>query len=212
MPNDMTSPSCRLFVIPARDAPTAVILRRGPSRWYHLILWDMERDAFTEGVWFRGRIYEEKCDLSPDGKLFVYFAYKGIRLVDSIVDSWTGVSRPPWLRALVVWPQGTTYGGGGRFVGNRRLAPRGIMGLDMPSPGHPPGLELVSTEMTPEVHRSTGAVPGSDWCGHDHRGRVIYTLGGRLFRRTGTGDVLVADFRDRHPKPEPPPEWASRWP
>ena len=27
----------KLFVIPARDEPMAVILRRGPSAWYHVI-------------------------------------------------------------------------------------------------------------------------------------------------------------------------------
>ncbi len=201
----MASPSCRLFVIPARDTPTAIILRRGPTRWYHLILWDMHRGTFTEGAWFRGRIYEEKCDLSPDGKLFVYFAYK-------FMNAYTSVSRPPWLHALVTWPQGTTYGGGGRFIANRRLAPRGIIGLDNPYPEHQPGLELAPEEYAPEPHRSTGEVPGSDWCGHDHQGQVISTLGGKLFRRSGTNDVLVTDFNDQQPNPQPPPEWASRWP
>jgi hypothetical protein len=209
---EMVPPSCRLFVIPARDAPPAIILRRGPSRWYHTILWDMERDTFREGAWFRGRIYEEKCDLSPDGMLLVYFAFKGIRLGETIVDSWTAISRPPWLHALVIWPQGTTYGGGRRFVGDRCLAPRGIIGLDQPYPGPPPGLELTPGVGEPEPHRSTGDVPGSDWCGHDHQGQVTYTLGGELFRRSGTGDVEVADFSDRHPNSEAAPEWTSRWP
>jgi hypothetical protein len=73
---------CRLFVIPARDKPGAIIIRRGPSAWYHLILWETRRknrDLFTNGAWFRGRIYPEKCDLSPDGNLFVYFAFQGSR-------------------------------------------------------------------------------------------------------------------------------------
>jgi hypothetical protein len=49
----------RLFVITARDEPTAVILRRGPSDWYHVIQWHTCRDAFVHGAWFKGRIYEE---------------------------------------------------------------------------------------------------------------------------------------------------------
>ena len=60
----------RLFVIMAARAPLAVIIRRGPASWVQLVLWDTKRDRFTPGSWFRGRIYEEKCDLSPDGELF----------------------------------------------------------------------------------------------------------------------------------------------
>ena len=63
----------KLHVITARDEPIAVILRRGPSAWYHLILWQTRRDTFSNGAWFKGHIYEDKCDLSPDGSLFVYF-------------------------------------------------------------------------------------------------------------------------------------------
>ena len=53
--NDMP----RLYVITATAEPTAVILRRGPSRWYHVIQWDMHRDEFVHGAWVKGRIYEE---------------------------------------------------------------------------------------------------------------------------------------------------------
>lgn len=222
----MTSPSCRLSVICAREAPAAVILRRGPSRWYHVILWDTARDVFAEGAWFRGRIYEEKCDLSPDGRLFVYFAHKGkgIRVGEKIIDSWTAVSRPPYLHALVIWPQGMTYYGGGRFVGNRRLALRGVLGE--PYPNLPAGLELVTdrTELKEwfaepqgadwsngvELHRSSDEVECADWSGRDHRDRVIFTVGGKVFRRRGREGILLADFTDRRPDPQPPPDWATR--
>ena len=77
-PSPASPPPPRLFVIMARDAHVAVVIRRGPSSWSQLTLWDTDRDLFTEGSWFRGRIFAEKCDLSPDGELFVYAAYKGI--------------------------------------------------------------------------------------------------------------------------------------
>jgi hypothetical protein len=38
--------------------------------------WDTDTDSFDLGQWFRGRIYERRCDLSPDGSLLVYFAQK----------------------------------------------------------------------------------------------------------------------------------------
>ena len=62
-------PPCRLFVIVARAAPRAVVFRRGPSEWYQVIAWDTARDVFSDGAWFKGRIYENRCDLSPDGRL-----------------------------------------------------------------------------------------------------------------------------------------------
>jgi hypothetical protein len=118
----------KLFVIQARDEPIAIILRRGPSDWYHLIEWHTRRDAFVHGAWFKGRIYSEKCDLSPDGRPLLYFALKGSRGDTEFTHAWTAVSRPPWLAALVVWPHGTTYGGGGRFLDNRTLILRGSSG------------------------------------------------------------------------------------
>jgi hypothetical protein len=68
--------SCRLYVILARAAPIAVIFRRGPSRWVQIVKWSTNTDTFEEGQWFHGRIYERRCDLSPDGRLLVYFAQK----------------------------------------------------------------------------------------------------------------------------------------
>ena len=80
----MTTPPPRLFVVRARKAPFAVVLRRGPSKWYHIIKWDTDKDTFEHGAWFRGRIYEEECALSPDGSLFANFAaqHKSHEIVD----------------------------------------------------------------------------------------------------------------------------------
>ena len=62
------TPPPRLWVVRAKDAPIAVIFRRGPSKQVELILWNMHKDTFERGQWFKGRIYERRCDLSPDGK------------------------------------------------------------------------------------------------------------------------------------------------
>jgi len=202
----MTPPACRLFVIRAFHTPQAVILLRGPTEWFHLIQWDMDRDVFTAGAWFHGRIYAKKCDLSPDGQLFVYSAYKGIRLGNRSVSAWTAISRAPYVTALAVWPQSMTYGGGGRFYGNRRLALRGVDGA--PYPAIPRGLELIEGDTEP--HASTGEVPDADWCGYDRLNRTIYTAGGKLFRIESGRHVLVADFSDLRPDPQPPPPWARR--
>lgn len=102
---------CQLYVILARSASTAVVFRRGPTKQVRLILWDRHDDSFTPGQWFKGRIYERRGDLSPNGRRLVYFASNG-------KDTWTAISNPPFLTALALWPSDGTYGGGGLFTSN----------------------------------------------------------------------------------------------
>lgn len=59
---------------------SAVVLRRGLARHVASIGWNLETDTFTLGQWLHGRIYEYRCDLSPDGKFLIYFAAKYGRL------------------------------------------------------------------------------------------------------------------------------------
>jgi hypothetical protein len=197
----------KLFIILATDAPIAVIIRRGPSRWHHIIEWDTRRDRFTHGAWIKGRIYEDKCDVSPDGRLFLYFVHKGGLSGTEFTDAWTAVSRTPWLQALTLWPQGTTYNGGGRFIDNRTIALRAV--LYPPHKDFPlQGLRVTNNE-TP-LHVKTDDVTDADWCGRDHKDRIIFTRGGQLFRRENSTDRLIADFTDLTPHPEAAPEWARR--
>src|SRR6267378_2894539 len=108
--------SCRLFVILARKADKAVIIRRGPTRWVHLSLWHTDTDRIEHGQWFHGRIYERRCDLSPDGLLFIYFAQKiNGRIDPAYTYAWTAVSKPPYFTALALWPKGDCWNGGGLF-------------------------------------------------------------------------------------------------
>ena len=197
----------RLFVISARSEATAVILRRGPAAWYHVIQWDTRHDQFVHGAWIKGCIYEEKCDVSPDGRLLLYFVHQGSRARTDFTDSWTAISRVPWLQALVLWPQGTTYGGGGRFIDNRSLALRGVF--------HPPlddfplrGVRIVQGDT--HLHCPTPDEPVADWCGRDHDDQIIFARAGKLFRRAKGKDTLIADFTELRPNPQPTPEWASR--
>lgn len=67
-------PPCRISLVFAREAAVAVVLRRGPSKLVKVLKWSTGDDEIEDGQWLRGGIYEERCDLSPDGKLFVYFA------------------------------------------------------------------------------------------------------------------------------------------
>lgn len=110
-------PQVKLYAILAREAPIAVVFRRGPSRRVLLILWHTDRDQFHEGQWLKGRIYERRCDLSPTGERLIYFAanYK------NPFFSWTAVSKPPFLTALALWPKGDAWGGGGLFENENKI-------------------------------------------------------------------------------------------
>lgn len=105
------SKQARLYCILARNAPVGVIFRRGPSKQVLLIKWDLKNDTFEAGQWFKGRVYERRCDLSPDGSKLVYFAAK----YKKPLYTWTAVSKLPYFTALMLWPKGDGWGGGGLF-------------------------------------------------------------------------------------------------
>jgi hypothetical protein len=109
----------RLHVLLARSGSRAVVLRRGPSKQVCVLGWDRRHDTFEEGQWLRGRIYERRCDLSPDGRYLIYFAMNG-RWNSPTGGSWTAISRAPWLRALVLLGKGDGWHGGGLFTGPDR--------------------------------------------------------------------------------------------
>lgn len=110
----MTAP--RLHVIPAIGCAKALILRRGPTDEVASLLWERSSDQFEMGQWLRGRIYEHRCDISPDGRHMVIFARK-----PDVRIAWTSLSRTPWLRAIAFWPQESTMHGGGAFCSEGRL-------------------------------------------------------------------------------------------
>jgi hypothetical protein len=66
----------------------------------------------------RGRIYERRCDLSPDGRHFIYFAMNE-RWQSETRGSWTAISRVPYLKAVSLFAKGDCWHGGGLFLSNR---------------------------------------------------------------------------------------------
>lgn len=105
----------RIHVLMAAAAPTAVVIRRGPSNTVCTIGWDRRKDRFLLGQWMRGRLYERRADLSPDGKYLIYFAMNG-RWHTSARGAWTAVSRAPYLKAVTLYPKGDCWHGGGLFT------------------------------------------------------------------------------------------------
>ena len=201
------TPSPRLFVIVASEADEAVIFRKGPAAWCHMIRWNMADDSFHHGAWIRARIYAERCDLSPNGKLLLYFAHQGSRGKTSYDYSYSAISRTPWLKALVLWPEGDTWGGGGRFQGNDHVVLRS--GHVKKHPDHDDPMITFSVGFT-ERHHSTNEVPGADWSGRDRKNRLIFARRGKILRRSGRGDdIELVDLCDMKPDPVPAPDIAG---
>jgi hypothetical protein len=113
----------RLFGIVARDAPVAVVFRRGPTRHVRMARWDLRTDVLTYGQWLVGRLYPEASGLSPDGRLLVYYARKGPR-------TFTAMSQPPYFTALAFWENTSPWTAGGFFQDNRRL----VLGVKYENP------------------------------------------------------------------------------
>ncbi len=108
--------TARIYALLAPNSRKAVLLRRGPSNHVRMISWDRGNDLFTPGQWLKHRVYERRCDLSPDGRYFIYFAANYAK----IPGTYSAVSKPPFFTALSIWFKGDAWGGGGLFSHNGR--------------------------------------------------------------------------------------------
>lgn len=109
-------PSPRIFCIPATDAPVVAVLRRGPSDWFHVGRWELEPNRYVPGAWLHGALYEQRCDLSPDGRWLAYFALLPRPTGWAPGSTYIAVSRLPWLTALAAWGTDGTWTQGAHFV------------------------------------------------------------------------------------------------
>jgi hypothetical protein len=111
--------TARIHLLSARERPAVIVIRRKPTRVFHILRWNTRDDTLEAGSWFFGRIYEKRCDVSPDGEWMIYFA--GVQNRQG-GHSWTGLARPPWLKT-VAYSEGTgTWLGGGFWRDVRTLA------------------------------------------------------------------------------------------
>lgn len=117
LPAAWTQPrtTARLHLLAAKDKPVAVILRRKPSKCYHVIKWNTQTDDLVHGSWFHGRIYEARCDLSWDGRWMVYMA------MGDNGETWNGICQPPRLKTYADVPNCGAWAGGGVFVEKDKL-------------------------------------------------------------------------------------------
>jgi hypothetical protein len=117
------APETTTYAIVARDAPTAVILRRGPTRYTRLLRWNLRDDSIVAGQWLVGRVDPWPCGLSPSGELLVYEARKGTR-------TFTAICRPPHFTALAYWEYSSPWTCGGFFPSDQAV----VLGLCFDNP------------------------------------------------------------------------------
>ncbi len=182
-----TEPTISLSVFTARNSSRAVILRKGPSKLYRMILWDRDSDRFEDGQWLKARVYEERCDLSPDGAHFLYFALDG-RWQREAEGSWTAISKPPYFTALALFPQGDTWGGGGYFLEDRKyVVNTGPDTADIIGKAGPLKRFIPGPDAKPWRQRSPDSLrQGKDWM----------VEGAQLFRLRDQKRILLRDFTD----------------
>ena len=205
-------PSPRIHLIVARDAPIAIVYRRGPSAWFHILRWWLEEDRLEPGVWIKEQIYPERCDVSPDGRYLLTFVSGGFFGKYDVVQIF---SRAPWLSPLESWSEGDTWGRGWRFVNDRPINDPDLLktvvvdsnriliahdqAVDTPVPK--PARYMTDRELWIE-----SGYPGT-LLSATHNGFIkAYVLSSR-------GEIsLIAchDLNHMSPDPQPAPEWATR--
>jgi hypothetical protein len=124
----MTPSTPKAHVLLASDTPIAMVFYRKSHLTTYCLQLDYGRrgkgspERLTKGSRFYGRLFPHRSHLSPDGSLLIYFAMRGRKTGESSDPStWTAVCSPPWLKAHLFYPNGSTWGGGGMFLEGRRL-------------------------------------------------------------------------------------------
>jgi hypothetical protein len=108
----------RLHVLVPANSESAIVIRRGPSKHTCVLSWNTRTDEVKPAQWLKGRIYERRSDISPDGKYWIYFAMNG-HWDSEAMGSWTAIARAPWLKAIALFPKGDCWHGGGLFQDDR---------------------------------------------------------------------------------------------
>ena len=97
----MTPGPARIHLLPAAKAPVVIVVRRKPSKLFHIIRVDTVTGRAEQGAWFTGKLYPMRCDVSFDGEWLVYLAMGGRG------NTWNGVSKLPRLTSSAPYHQKT---------------------------------------------------------------------------------------------------------
>jgi hypothetical protein len=209
----------RLHVLPAADS--AVVIRRGPSRWWHILRWRLDAPGVEPGAWFCGKLYPRRSAVSADGKLLGYYALAG---KPPPWDSYSGArgtcrasSAGPRCSSSSARTSGSRPARRSCCAGPSRAGvapPCSSCTAGMTSPGT--GVEGADISYALERDGDRSALPDVAWADWDRRGRMlIATVAGELriaeVTPAGVETVWSHDLSHLEPSPARAPEWARRW-
>lgn len=149
--HDTTNPPgspvpARVFGLIPENNHLALLLRRGPSKHVGVFQWNMHTDEIRLSQWLKGRIYEQFCDISPDGQYFVFsFNKKGY--------CYTAVSNAPWIKALSLWTESGGWGGGFFLDSHRFTLQDHYVGSQPRFTAKEPVYELINLDRSVYHHR-----------------------------------------------------------
>jgi hypothetical protein len=105
----------------ATHARVVVVFRRYAGKSWMVGRLDLAARQFDVGAWCRGTLWPRRSDLSPDGTLLYTFvskasgrAWPGMHKAG--YQTFSTVSKVPWLFALAAWREAGTWGRGFHFV------------------------------------------------------------------------------------------------
>lgn len=174
-------PEIRLYAILAKNAPTAVVFRRGPCKVFVTLGWNLKTDFFFVGQWLKGVINVDASSLSPDGKFLLYEAAT-YRSGDWRKECYTAISYAPYLHALDFYFHDTIESFGGFFIDDQTAyLPASQDGLRYPENRHLTQLNLLSSTdkwKRSEHHNRFGhyfihGLLDSGWSEHVNTDRLI---------------------------------------
>lgn len=117
-----STPKIRGFL--ASEKCRGLFLYRRSSKASYLISFNYEKkkDALSLGSGFYGKLYPNRCDISPDGEDFIYFAMgASLRQYGAKFTCWTAICKPPEIKAHLFIGQNDTWGGGGVFLSRHEI-------------------------------------------------------------------------------------------
>ncbi len=117
----MNQPKIAGFI--AEKKNIIVFIYRKTNKINYLIRMDYYKnnEKLHLGSRFYGRFYPSRCDISPDGRHFLYFAMGHSKKYQKNFPAWTAICSPPQITAQFLLGHYDTWGGGGAFLSENKI-------------------------------------------------------------------------------------------
>ncbi len=205
----MTQPEpTRLIGFFAHGAPVCVIARRGPSDLTRFILWHTDKDAFTPGQWFRGKV--DHATLSWDGR-YMALGIMGTRSRGA--DGYHQVAvvcKPPYVSGIESWVGGLCMNSLAFLPGDILTVPEYAQKKSL-TQSRCPFKRIPDFQNCPRDHDWVIDASRGPAIGADQFGRKITFEAGCIYVDAECGRTLLLDTNPMRFEPIKAPESACHW-